>query len=93
MIIHGLSFFHEGKIGPEAGACSTALTPPVRLWGHLGPSGHVCELGVGRVQLNQNSSGLAQPTTQGMQQVWCLRPGLCVTQFILMQVETDMILN
>lgn len=55
MIVHGLSFFHEGKIGPEAGACSTALTPPIRLWGHLGPSGRVCELGVGRVQLNQNS--------------------------------------
>lgn len=93
MIIHGLSFFHEGKIGPEAGACSTALTPPVRLWGHLGLSGRVCELGVGRVQLNQNSFWFS--SANNMRHAAGLVPDTWFTcnTIHLMQVEIEIILN
>lgn len=65
MIIHGLSLFHEGKIGPEAGSCSTALTPHVTLCGHLGPLGRACELGVDRAQLDQKSHWFSSANNMG----------------------------
>lgn len=93
MTVRGLSLFHEGKVSPEAGACSTALTPRVRLCGHLGPLGHVCELGVGRVQSNQNSYWFSAAKNTGhaagLVSEICFR---CNT-IHLMQVEVGRILN
>lgn len=80
-------------MSPEAGACSTALATHVRLCGHSGSFGHVCELGVGRVQLNQNSFWFSSANNTGhaadLMSETCFRCNI----IHLMQVEIDMILN